>query len=178
MQWSNAPIVGFVSLLALAAWFDARQRRVPNALALVVLGAALGGVLVGAAPAARLSSALLGVLTGLALWLPFWLLRLLGAGDVKFFAAASAWVGPSLAVKAALVAALMGGLLGLIMLVQRRGWQETSALVRTTIAMPAGAIVDVSAAPSDERTLPYAIPMAIALGVTAVFPDYMRKVLF
>ena len=49
MQWSDAPIVGFVSLLALAAWFDARQRRVPNALALVVLGAALVGVLAGAA---------------------------------------------------------------------------------------------------------------------------------
>jgi prepilin peptidase CpaA len=78
------------------------------------------------------------------MWLPFYLVRVLGAGDVKFFAAASTWLGASSAVLAALLAALCGAVLSVAWIIARR--------------RPAA------------RPLPYAIAMAVGLGLSAWLP--------
>jgi prepilin peptidase CpaA len=134
----------FVAMLAAAAVSDARTRRIPNALvaAIALLGVAVAVV---AAPwPAGLERAALGALTGLALWLPFHLLGWMGAGDVKLFAAASVWLGPAAAVRAALLTALLGGVLAL-------GWAAWLRVRRG----------------EGERRLPYGIAMAAALAVAA-----------
>jgi prepilin peptidase CpaA len=85
--------LAFALLLAGACVSDLRSRRIPNqivsALGLAGLGYALGTM----APIAALEHALGGSAVGLALWLPFWMARVLGAGDVKLAAASGAWLG-------------------------------------------------------------------------------------
>jgi len=163
----------YLALLAAGMVTDVRARRVPNALVAVLLAAGLLSAALGAAPASTLGSAALGAAVGLALWLPFWLLGLLGAGDVKFFAAGAAWIGPGLAWRSALLAALLGGVFALVMLAWRSGVRHalTSVLLQ---ARHAGSFatsgLDVSALSPAQRSLPYAVPMALALSLAALQP--------
>src|SRR5690606_21318341 len=87
-----------------------RTRRIPNVL---TLGGALAASLYFLAtdgPAALLTSAS-GWAVGIILFMPLYLLRGLGAGDVKLLGTAGAWLGPSAVVSVALYAVLAGGLL-------------------------------------------------------------------
>ena len=99
---------------------------------------------------------------GLGLWLPFWLMGLLGAGDVKFFAAASGWIGVALTWRAALLAAVLGGVMSLIVLIYRRGVRRTMGEValqaQHATVLIAGA--DVGGSEAGARTFAYALPMA------------------
>jgi prepilin peptidase CpaA len=100
-------IVALVIGLA-ACVTDVRTRRIPNlltfgaaALGLVAHSAFSGfdGFLTGAA----------GWLAGAGLFLPFFLLGGMGAGDVKLLAALGAWLGPRDAFWLAVYASLAGG---------------------------------------------------------------------
>lgn len=97
-------------IAAVAVATDVSARRIPNwltmpaaAAALVVHGAVLGW------PGAW--HALGGLVLGLAMFLPFFLLGGMGAGDVKLLAALGAWLGPADVVWVALYAAIAGGVL-------------------------------------------------------------------
>lgn len=99
---------GLPVLLSLAAVLDVRQRRIPNLLSLggVVAGLTLwawqsgmSGVLYGMA----------GLLVGGGLFLPFYVVRGMGAGDVKLMAAVGTFLGPYHVFAAAIVVALVGG---------------------------------------------------------------------
>jgi prepilin peptidase CpaA len=163
----------FLALLTAGMVTDVRARRVPNALVVALLAAGLLSAAVGSAPAGTLVSAALGAALGLSLWLPFWVLGLLGAGDVKFFAAGAAWIGPSLAWRSALLAALLGGLFALGVLAWRRGWRHAAAsvLLQAQHARTfAASGTEVSALPAAQRSLPYAVPMALALCLAALQP--------
>ena len=93
--------VSFIVLMVAAATLDVECRRIPNALVLAIL---LIGVLFALYGRTRDGTlrVLEGAGMGLGVWIPFWALGMIGAGDVKFFAAASAWLGPRLALDAAL----------------------------------------------------------------------------
>lgn len=165
----------FVALLMAAAVMDVRVRRVPNALCMVLLAVGLG---VGALGTGQVSvlNALAGVATGLAIWLPFWLLGMLGAGDVKFFAAACAWIGPSLAWRASLGVALLGGVMALMIMARQRGLRSTAeftALVPTT-ARGIVANARTGTGLASARSFPYAVPMAIVLAGARFYPDVFR----
>lgn len=168
----NILVAVFLGLLALAAVTDVRARRVPNELvvALLVVGIAAGAM--HTSVAGSVSAALLGTLAGLAIWLPFWLLGLLGAGDVKFFAAAAAWIGPSLSWRASVAVAILGGLLGVVMLVGQRGFRRSAEFGALGLTN-ARAVIDgasTGTAEASKRTFPYAVPMAIAVAVAAFYP--------
>lgn len=110
-------------LLVIACATDLRTRRIPNALVLVVLATALlratllvlrhAGESSPAGFASGLGDAALGALCGLVLWLPLYAFGAFGAGDVKLFAAAAAWLGAGSVPSATLNTALAGGVLGL-----------------------------------------------------------------
>jgi prepilin peptidase CpaA len=168
----------FSLLLAVAAVSDVRRRRVPNWLVLALLVFSVAAMWVGASPATSWRGLTMGVATGLACWLPLWLLGLLGAGDVKLFAGASAWIGPSLSWRAALIAALLGGAMALFLLVRRGGM--VAAL--NGVAVQAlhqreflGAAANATTPPEGD-TLPYAVPMAMALLTAWFFPDFLRSI--
>lgn len=162
----------FVLLVAAAAWHDVRHRRIPNLLNAILL---LAGVVASVAAPVRVVGAvdaLAGVGVGLALWLPFYVLGFLGAGDVKFFAASSAWLGVSLSWRAALLSALLGGVVAVVFLLResRLGRVARSlALVPFLRRLPAVSIEGMSEAEA-RRQLPYGVPMAVGAAVAFLSP--------
>lgn len=151
----------FGVMLAAAAASDIRGRRVPNRLNLAIL---VGGLLL-ARPwplsMGALAGGIGGLAVGMAIWFPMYLLRLVGAGDVKLLAASSVWLGASGAVAASIGTALAGGLLGLVWIVARQG--VGPAILALSHALRAPSLLQLR--PMDRReTVPYAV--AIAIGVS------------
>ncbi|MFM0545705.1 prepilin peptidase [Paraburkholderia strydomiana] len=103
-----APCV--IALVVAAASTDIQCRRIPNML----VGAGLLGALfvqcwlkgLGDGAGAWFT----GAVVGLALFLPFYLVRGMAAGDVKLLAMVGAWIGPLLVFHAALATCVIGGI--------------------------------------------------------------------
>jgi prepilin peptidase CpaA len=92
-----------------AALEDLASRRIPNDL----LAAALASALLMHAACGSLGAMAGGMAAGLLL-LPLYMLRGMGAGDIKLLAVLGAFGGPLLAVQLALAAALVFGLVALM----------------------------------------------------------------
>lgn len=146
--------------LAVACLTDLRDRRIPNALVVALGTMGVGGAALGWAPGLSGLDAVVGLGLGFLLWLPFHLAGLLGAGDVKLFAAAAAWLGPHGALDAALLTALLGGVLAGGILLHEAGLR--GGALRLALAWRAPQLLRLAARPSATR-LPYAL--AIAGGV-------------
>jgi prepilin peptidase CpaA len=160
----------FLALLGYACVSDWRERRIPNRLVLVLLvaGFIFGQLLEPGL--AGLGRAAGGALVGLAIWFPFWLLRMLGAGDVKLFAAGAAWLGVTLAVEAALFTALVGGVIALLYMVAGQGISFTLLRLSHAAWQP-GTLRDAPV--SRGRTLPYGLAIAAGLLLAAAFPGLL-----
>ena len=104
--------------VVLVAWFDLRERRIPNVL---VLPAALVGLSLHALQGWNgLWFGGKGLLIGFALLFFPYLIGAMGAGDVKFLAAIGAFVGSAGVVRVLLLALLAYPLLALGFLIQQR----------------------------------------------------------
>ena len=168
-----ALVAGLVysTILVVAAIGDLRTRRIPNKLVAVL---AVAGIVYSVMRAPLVSGLLQaggGLLAGLACWLPFYMLGWLGAGDVKLYAAAGAWLGPARAAEGALIAALFGAVLSLIWMMKSHGVKETAQ----TLGLAAGT-PEMLAPPSGSgkrSTLPYGV--AIAFG--AIWAGWMPRIL-
>src|SRR4029079_15775787 len=97
----------------LACITDFRSRRIPNVL---TFGASAAAIVFFGLPNGCAGSLcrLAGWAVGCGLFLPWFLLGGMGAGDVKLLAALGAWAGPWTAVWIALYAGLAGGGLALV----------------------------------------------------------------
>jgi prepilin peptidase CpaA len=162
----------FTAILVVAAIGDLRSRRIQNGLVaiLALLGIAFS---VARLPVVQgLTQAGGGLLVGLACWLPFYVLGWLGAGDVKLYAAAGTWLGPSRAVEGALVGALFGALLSIIWMVKSHGMKGTVQTLGIAVGTPE--MLSPSASGQGKRsTLPYGV--AIAAG--ALWAGWMPRLL-
>jgi prepilin peptidase CpaA len=129
IEWIGArlklPILAGALLLAVIAGFmDLRSRRIPNWLTVsgfvvgVVLNVFFGGW-------SGLKASLLGFTLALALLLPFWLLRSLGAGDLKFAAALGAYFGPGRMLDVLLGSVFVAGAMALVLVIYKRRLLET-----------------------------------------------------
>jgi prepilin peptidase CpaA len=106
-------------LLASAAWSDFKHHRIPNSIVFsgVVAGVLLNSLLAPglgfaskyAPGAGGFAFALGGLGLGLACLLPFYLLRAMGAGDVKLMAMVGAFLGPADLLGAVVFTFLAGG---------------------------------------------------------------------
>lgn len=111
-------IIALSALLLLAAWHDLRHYRIPNWL--VVTGSVVAILLHGLLSAgAGWQATLLGLMAGFAIFLPFYLLRVMGAGDVKLMAMVGAFVGPGAIVSVTLYVLVAGGVLAIGMTLLR-----------------------------------------------------------
>ena len=92
MPLAPAIVAALLVLAVLAAIWDLRTRRIPNWLVLagLIAGFGLNGLLYGLQ---GLATAGLGMIVGFGVYLVFFLLRAMGAGDVKFMAAVGSLVG-------------------------------------------------------------------------------------
>ncbi|MET0211871.1 MAG: A24 family peptidase [Vicinamibacterales bacterium] len=102
-----------VALVALACMTDIRTRRIPNVL---TFGATIAALVFHGSTAGTsgLATSVGGWMVGAALFLPVFALRGMGAGDVKLLAAVGAWLGPLPVAWVALVTAIAGGAVGLV----------------------------------------------------------------
>jgi prepilin peptidase CpaA len=148
---------------------DLRARIIPNEL---VLAGALGGLLLaGLHPEGiGLLPALGGLALGLAIFLPVYVVRAMGAGDVKLMAMAGAFLGYAAIAEAALWVLLTGGALVLIFSLRRGVARRMAGNLREMFSSAAGSLQirtlpDFSTGPQTAARLPYAV--AIALGVAA-----------
>ncbi len=145
------------STLLIAAWTDWTRWRVPNLLLGVSACIALA-LAVFLPHGITVADSLLGGLTGLLLFLPFYLVRGMGAGDVKLLAVVGMYVGPLMAFKIALATALVGGLWGIVLVIR---WKAGKATRRI------GPRVQSASSPPlrgefDGLVIPYGVAMAIA----------------
>lgn len=111
-------------LVAIAAIFDLRFRRIPNWLNLagVVCGLSVNTYLTGLH---GLSRAGLGLGLGFILYFPLFLLRARGAGDVKLLAAIGSITGAGNCFVIFLLTAILGGAVALVLLLIKGRLQKT-----------------------------------------------------
>jgi len=163
LQWAGA-----FAIAGSACWFDVRTRRIPNSLTFPA--AALG--LVTATLAHGMQGAMssgAGLLVGLVMFLPLFLLKGLGGGDVKLMGALGAWLGTSLILSVAFYTSLAGGVLALVVIARhrygRRAMRNLWLLLmhwRVSGIRPLDSLtLETAAGPK----LPYALPPAAGLGV-------------
>jgi prepilin peptidase CpaA len=141
---------------------DVRYRRIPNWLTggSLLLGIGLNGLLGGLH---GLAMTLFGACLGLSVLFPFYLLRVMGAGDVKLLAGLGALVGPRTLVSIVIFSALAGGVMAAIMLARRGRLLLTlrSMLLRQSPPSLSGA------------TAPYAVAIAAGTYLSLVLPPVL-----
>jgi prepilin peptidase CpaA len=166
---THLPLILLCCLLAAAVWSDLRTRRIPNAL---VFGGAVLGLVLNTlyAPGDSLYTtpfgglglvdALYGLGAGLGLLLPMYMLRTLGAGDVKLMAMVGAFVGPHAVLGCTLTTLICGGVLALAV----AAWTgRLRALLRNTYHMGLHALfrgLGIEAPAEASGRLPYAVAIA------------------
>jgi len=170
---STTAILGFAifaTLLLCACVSDIQRRRIPNSVAALL---AATGLAYSAVASASLGPSLMasggGLLLGLTLWLPLYIVRWLGAGDVKLFAAAGAWLGPARTLDGALIAALAGGVLAVVWMLFAYGVNDTVAIAALAKANPRK-IVNHSVDAKSRRAIPYGVALAFGAMAAALLP--------
>lgn len=175
--WQALSLLTLVVLVLTALMFDLQQRRIPNQLVLLALAAGFffnligpntwlkdAGLFTNYPGALGARGAVLGALTGLAIFLPFYMLRAMGAGDVKLMAGIGSFVGPVAAINLALFILLTGGVLAVVRMV----WLRKSRLVLANVVTALGQVWPGSTTSFDPATqsadrMPYGVAMAAGL---------------
>ena len=145
---------------ALGAAIDLRSRRVPNWL---TLGIAVAGLTLAATRLSGLSvgSALAGLALGLVVMLPGHVIGATGAGDVKLLAALGTMLGPKEVALAFVYAAIAGGVLAVLVALQRRTLDVTVARTAMLVRSRGANVAEIEQTSSDNR---FAYAPAIAIG--------------
>lgn len=158
----NATLIVFVVSLALIDW---RTHRIPNVLC--AIGALSGLALqMGIHGEAGLLAALAGAAVGFAMFLPFYLLRAFGAGDVKAMATVGLFLGAAGTTLAVGMTLIAGGILGVMVLCVRQ--EHASATLHRLMGLLLAPVASMRSAKrnrSSDSTLRFPYGVAIACGV-------------
>ena len=155
-------------MVSIAAVNDLATRRIPNRLLLAGLAGALLLHGLSAEPGAALLSALGGMLLGLAIFLPFYLVRGMAAGDVKMMAVIGFFTGPAEAFQIAIFTWCAGGVMALLLILLRSRMRLAFVNIGHLLSgliVPGAKLADVALAQS-AGSMPYGV--AIALGTSVV----------
>ena len=147
---------------SVAAVVDVRSRRIPNWLCGTTL---VAGVLIHVwqSGLAGVVVSLAGAALGLVILLPLYVVRVMGAGDIKLLASLGALVGPQGLVSVAVYAAIAGGIMSICLL--GRGGRLpvllNDVLVFRRLPTPSGA------------TAPYAVAIASGVYLSLLLPSLL-----
>lgn len=156
-----------VPAMAYACWRDVREHRIPNQLCglLVLSGFIVHGVVQGWS---GLQHSMAGAAAGFGLLIVLWLIRAMGAGDVKYMAGVGAWLGPELTFYAVIAGILVGGLISVGMIVYQRTWSRFATnmgLMLVKMSSARTAFGEFASAKqfsgSGKAAVPYAIPLTV-----------------
>lgn len=157
----------YVALLfmVVVSIYDVRERRIPNRLNLaglavgLLLQAGFGGV-------QGILSGLSGFAVGFAILLLPFIAGMVGGGDVKFVAAAGAFLGWQLLLVGLGIGVVVGGVVGAISLVKRhRFGAAMRSLAADLVCLSSGVRPTKLQASTATETLPYGVSLAIGLAV-------------
>jgi prepilin peptidase CpaA len=148
---------------------DLRRRRIPNVLTFTsALGAIGWHTFLSGFRGTGFACA--GWIVGLGLLLPLYLLRSLGAGDVKLLAAFGAWLGPVDALWAGLYGTIAGGILALVVAAARgylgTAYRNLFSLLMFWRVSGVRPMDQLTLETSDGPRLARAVPMLLGVVVT------------
>src|SRR5215467_3013616 len=125
----NPPVAILAGVIVtIAAVIDVRSRRIPNWLTLsgIILGFALNALLAYPFPLEGLKNAGLGMLFAFGVYFVLYLIRAMGAGDVKLMSAVGAiFASPAVWFRLFIVVALVGGIFALALLLAKGRLRKT-----------------------------------------------------
>jgi prepilin peptidase CpaA len=134
----NAGLVCLFAAVAIAVLTDLRARKIPNRVVVAGLVAAVAyhliampgeGVLAVSAGSIGLPATLGGLATGFALLIPLYVMRAMGAGDVKLMMMVGAYLGPFQTAGVVVLTFAAGGVLAVGMAV----WQRSLARLASNL---------------------------------------------
>ena len=162
-----------VTLVAVAMVYDLHARRVPNWLTAAGVAVALPVQIALHGFSSGSLWWLGGLLTGGLMFVPPYLMRVMGAGDVKLMAAVGAFCGALGAFETALAAAIVGGVLSLTVMLRKRRVREGVTNAMSMLITMAATPGEASTVEPTQRlaaqsigSLPYGV--AIAIGAVIV----------
>jgi prepilin peptidase CpaA len=152
-----------VTLVAVAAWFDIKSRRIPNWLVLTGLVFSFGIHTFFSNDG--FSAWALGFLVGFGLFLPLYVVRAMGAGDVKLMGMVCAFLGPASAVGVVLTTLIAGGALAIAVALWSGALRHTLENVRLMMTHAMfktlhGGGAQIEPPPASAGNLPYAVAIA------------------
>lgn len=162
-------------LLLLAMREDVRSHRIPNKLVLVgvVLGLGLNGLLPGGlgfnsevSGGIGWLSALKGLALGIAVLFPIYLLRAMGAGDVKLMGMVGAFLGAGDLIGAVIATFIAGGVMALVVALWSRQLMNMLQNIKLMLfggllKMNAGQLPTMNDLPVSVAKLPYAVAITV-----------------
>jgi prepilin peptidase CpaA len=171
MTFGMAGVVVAIVGMAACVW-DLRTQRIPNAL---TLSAAVAAIVFHAATAGWSGAgfSVSGWLVGTLIFFPFFVVRGMGAGDVKLLAAFGAWLGPRDVLYAAAATAVIGALFALAVIIARHRTQKTfthmSAMISSWTVEGVRALPGLTLAEPSRLALCYSLPITAGALVTIWF---------
>jgi prepilin peptidase CpaA len=176
----HLPLAGEISLgilVAIAAVYDIRFRRIPNWL--VVAGIAAGFVWNGlAAGGTGLGHAAAGLGLGFILYFPLYLIRGRRAGDVKLLAAVGAITGPANCLWIFFLTAILGGAIVLVVIMIHKRTSHTffnvAWIVRDLLRFkaPYRSSEELDVTTEKGLRVPHAAMMAVGVGAFILIAEY------
>jgi len=165
--------------LILAVLCDFKSRKIPNKI--VYFGALLAIALHSSLPAGKgfftsppgglgFLYALSGLCIGFILFFPFYITRVMGAGDVKLVAMVGAFFGPNAVISIVLLTLLAGGVLAVVAALWNRSLiQAIRNIYQISIQQLLGSIVGTRPAIGSSYLVTGKLPYAVAIaGGTAL----------
>lgn len=154
----------FLAMILLpASVFDMRQRRIPNALTYTSMAAGiiywsylngLNGFMHGT----------VGLFLGIGVLIVFYLMGMMGAGDVKLMGAVGSFLGPEGVFIAFLYSAIVGGIYALLVLARYKALKQTASRYGFMAKgyMTTGQLFYIS--PEEGKLPPLCYGLAISIG--------------
>jgi prepilin peptidase CpaA len=152
-------------LLAIAALWDVRKRKIPNYLSAAIAISGLGAQIANRGLIAAGSGLAAGVVTIALLW-HLWMRGKIGGGDVKAAGAAAVWIGLGLLPHYLVAMAAAGGLVGTVCYLLSS--RVARAEMKTNMSVVAiGLVPDAPIRGGEGRvSVPYGV--AVAIGALVV----------
>jgi prepilin peptidase CpaA len=171
-----AGVVGILIIfLLIAVWTDIKSHRISNNLILtgIIIGILTNtflphgnGFISNLLGALGFVKSVIGLFTGFALLAPLYILRGMGAGDVKLVAMIGAFSGASTVISIVLMTFVIGGVLSIIFALYSRSFAQLIANLWTMIIgghfkLALKGVPTLDAPVLSAGKLPYAIPIAL-----------------